>query len=57
MEDHDRDINAAKNLVPGANREVTPVETEALALSVIDKVKLPSMKQEFQQVHYVALRK
>lgn len=56
-EHHDRDINAAKNLVPGANREVTPVETEALALSVIDKVKLPSMKQEFQQVHYVALRK
>jgi putative transposase len=48
-EQHDRDVNAAKNLIPGANRELTPVEREALALLAVSEAKLPSRKQEFQQ--------
>jgi len=40
---------AAKNLIPEANRESTPVEMEALALPAVGGVKLPSRKQEFQQ--------
>jgi putative transposase len=48
-EHHDRDMNAAKNLIPGANRESTPVEMEALAPMVVNEVKLPSSKQEFQR--------
>ena len=48
-ERHDRDVNAAKNLIPVANRELTPVEMEALALLAVSGVKLPSRKQEFQQ--------
>ena len=54
---HDRDINAAKNLIPGANRESTPVETEALTRKTRSRVKLPSMKQEFNKVRNCAFGK
>lgn len=46
--EHDRDLNASINLIPGDNRESTPVEMEALAGQDVHPVKLPSVKQEFQ---------
>ena len=46
--DHDRDVNAAKNLLnpnlPVGDRDVKPVETEAL--TAVPAVKLRSMKRE-----------
>ena len=42
---HDRDENAAINLVPRATGEVTPVEKGALARTRV-RVQLPSVKQE-----------
>jgi hypothetical protein len=50
-------MNAAKKLIPGANRESTPVEMEALASMVVNEVKLPSSKQEFRRAHNIALGK
>jgi putative transposase len=46
--EHDRDFNASINLIPGVNRESTPVEMGALAGQAVCPVKLPSVKQEFQ---------
>jgi putative transposase len=48
-ETHDRDINAAKNLVPWATGDVKPVEMEALARPAVGHAKLLSRKQEFMR--------
>jgi len=50
---HDRDENAAINLVPRATGEVTPVERGALARTRV-RAKLPSGKQELYRAHVCA---
>ena len=42
-------VGTMRDLIPVANRESTPVEMEALASMVVNEVKLPSRKQEFQR--------